>query len=147
MSQVELVAVQANTVSGESLKPQSGLVLYAWNPNKNSGADMLLTEVNGVSGIYRNTSIEAGSYQVYQNAGHATGSRLVRYEPLVAEQVSAEGIVDDTITADQIANNAIGNDELGANAVESGNIKNNDVTPEDLSDSLVTLPSDPCYGS
>ena len=143
MAEISINTLADRTASGDPLLPETGLVLYIWNPNLNGGADILLVESTPYSGRYAKSGIDAGSYQLYQNAGHATGTRLSRFEPINAEQVSAEGILDDTITADQIANNAIGNDELGANAVESGNIKNNDVTPEDLSDSLVTLPSDP----
>jgi len=148
MAKIQITLTLEPTALYQYHRPDTGLTVYAYNADLNSGADVLLTE-SGVSGVYKNASVDAGAYQVYIGGTHSTGVRYTQFEPLIAEEISKEGmkdasisddkLVNASVTEDKIATGAVTEDKIGAAAVTENKIDSDAVTVDKIKNEAVTV--------
>jgi len=123
--------------AGQPFYPLTGKVVNIYNPDLNGGADMLLTE-SGVSGRYVNASVDKGSYQVWIDGTHLTGTRHKRFEPFSAEEISTAGLKDDSVTTNKIGTGQVGSDNLGSQSVTNPKIGEGAVGDNSVLDGSMT---------
>ena len=116
MAKIQITLTLEPTALYPYHRPDTGLTVYAKNASLNSGVDQLLTE-SGVSGVYKNASVDAGAYEVWIG-----GTQYPQFEPLVAEEISKAGLKDDSVTEDQILDGSVTVNKIGALAVSTAKI-------------------------
>ena len=111
MAKVSVTLTLEPTAEHPYHRPDTGLTVYIYNANLNSGTDKLLTE-SGVSGRYFNNSVDAGAYQLWIGGIHGVGTRYNQFEPIIAEEISNEGLKDNTIALEKLACVGINENQL-----------------------------------
>jgi hypothetical protein len=137
MAKIQITLTLEPTALYQYHRPDTGLTVYAYNADLNSGADVLLTE-SGVSGVYKNSSVDAGAYQVYIGGTHSTGVRYTQFEPLIAEEISKEGMKDASISDDKLVNASVTEDKIATGAVTVNKIGAAAVTEAKIGTGAVT---------
>lgn len=106
MAKIQVTLTLEPTAEFNYHRANSGLTVYVYNPALNGGSDMLLSE-SGVSGVYKNFSVDAGAYQLYTGGNHTTGTRQTQFEPIIAEEISTSGIKNDAVTSGKLGTDVV----------------------------------------